>query len=147
MIDALENRNTKTLSEWLKKHPEIEIVSRDRSGEYAKAVKEAAPQAIEVADRWYLLKNLRDMLERFLQTLSTEIKAFQDKEIVLPTPNLSSRKEEEKLANYQKRLEMFQNVHKLFKEGYSKSQITRELCLARGTAMVETGSENLSSKV
>lgn len=135
VIDALENRDANTLSAWLKKHPEIEIVSRDRSGDYAKAVKESAPQAIEVADRWHLLKNLREMLERYLQTFSTEIKAVQDKEIVLPTPNLSSRKEEEKQANYQRRLKQFQSVHKLFKEGYSKSQIARELCLARGTVI------------
>ena len=65
-IDLLPDRAAATLSEWLKKHPEVEIISRDRAGGYAAGAKAGAPQAVQVADRFHLLKNLLDGFERFL---------------------------------------------------------------------------------
>jgi len=55
------------LSAWLKTHPGIEVVSRDRSRAYASGISEGAPAAVQVADRWHLLKNLREALEQFLK--------------------------------------------------------------------------------
>lgn len=50
---------------WLKRHPEIQIVARDHGGAYAEAAAKGAPQAVqEVADRWHLLKNATDAVER-----------------------------------------------------------------------------------
>ncbi|MCA9840063.1 MAG: ISL3 family transposase [Trueperaceae bacterium] len=66
-IDLLENRNSATLAQWLKKHPEVEIISRDRSKDYAKGSSEGAPQAQQVADRWHLLVNLSDGIEQWLE--------------------------------------------------------------------------------
>lgn len=65
-IDLLPDREAATLAEWLKKHREIEVISRDRASGYASASKEGAPQAVQVADRFHLLKNLLDALEKFL---------------------------------------------------------------------------------
>lgn len=59
-VDLLPDRTAETLSKWLAAHPEIEIVSRDRSTVYAEAVREGAPQAVQVADRWHLLDLLRN---------------------------------------------------------------------------------------
>ena len=42
---------------WLRAHPEIGVVARDRSGGFAAAVSEAAPKAVQVADRWHLMEN------------------------------------------------------------------------------------------
>lgn len=50
VIDLLPDRESDPLAEWLKKHPEIKIVSRDRYGPYALGVKTGAPDAIQVAD-------------------------------------------------------------------------------------------------
>ncbi len=47
-------------------HPEIDLVSRDRGGDYAAGAREGAPQAIQCADRFPLLKNLGEALEGFL---------------------------------------------------------------------------------
>lgn len=47
-IVLLPNRETETLATWLKTHPEVEIISRDRASCYS----EGAPNAIQVADRW-----------------------------------------------------------------------------------------------
>jgi transposase len=57
-IDLLPDRSVETVSAWLKKHPSIDIVSRDGSSEYASAIKKGAPQARQVSDRWHLVKNL-----------------------------------------------------------------------------------------
>jgi transposase len=65
-IDLLPDRESATLAVWLKAHPGIEIVSRDRSQAYATGINEGAPQAIQVADRFHLLMNVREVLKKFL---------------------------------------------------------------------------------
>ena len=66
-IDLLPDREAETLSAWLKAHPGIEIVTRDRSRTYASGITVGTPAAVQVADRWHLLKNLREALEQFLK--------------------------------------------------------------------------------
>jgi transposase len=60
---VLADRTTTRTAEWLGQHPEVEIVSRDRCGRYAQGAHEGAPQARQVADRFYLLQNLRETIE------------------------------------------------------------------------------------
>jgi transposase len=64
VIDLLPDREAATLSAWLKHHPGIEVVSRDRSPTYAAAITEAAPTAVQVADRFHLLMNVREVVEK-----------------------------------------------------------------------------------
>ncbi len=73
-IDLLGDREAGTLAEWLKQHPEIEIVSRDRSQTYAEGISAGAPNAVQVADRWHLLKNLSDAVIKILQQEYADIK-------------------------------------------------------------------------
>jgi transposase len=55
VIDMLPDRTSSTSAAWMAAHPEIELVSRDRGGDYASAAREGAPQAIQCADRFHLL--------------------------------------------------------------------------------------------
>lgn len=66
VIDLLEDREAGSVAAWLKRHPEIRVVARDRSGAYAEAATTGAPQAMQVADRWHLMHNLAAALEEFL---------------------------------------------------------------------------------
>jgi len=59
-IELLPDRKEETLTAWLLTHPEIDVISRDRAGEYAAAARKGAPQAQQIADKFHLLKNLRD---------------------------------------------------------------------------------------
>jgi transposase len=65
-IELLPDRLTETVEAWLRAHPEVDIVSRDRGGEYAAAARKGAPQAQQLADRFHLLKNLRERLKEVM---------------------------------------------------------------------------------
>jgi len=64
VVELLLDRSAATTADWFKSHPEIEVVSRDRAGPYADAARQGAPQARQVADRFHLLKNFRETVER-----------------------------------------------------------------------------------
>ncbi len=66
VIDLLPDREAGTVTAWLREHPGSEIVSRDRGGIYAQATRQAAPRAMQVADRWHLLRNLSEALKNAL---------------------------------------------------------------------------------
>jgi len=63
VVDILDDRSVESAAKWLRDHPSIEDVSRDRCGLYAQATREGAPQAQQVADRFHLVQNLRSAIE------------------------------------------------------------------------------------
>jgi transposase len=75
VIDILPGRDGSALAAWLKGHPGVKVITRDRWSAYAQAALDGAPQALQVADRWHLLKNLREAVQRLLERHSAEVRA------------------------------------------------------------------------
>ena len=102
-MDILPDRSAELVSEWLKAHPGVEIISRDRGSEYIKGATDGAPDAIQVADPrvredWHLLTNLRDALKQLLESKRACLKAAADK------ANLTERDHEEPPVSHADRL-------------------------------------------
>src|SRR3954447_6038713 len=75
IIDLLADRKAETLAPWLSQYPGLEVIGRDRASAYAEAARKGAPQAVQVADRWHVLQNLVEALERCLLRFKPALKA------------------------------------------------------------------------
>lgn len=130
-IDLLPDRRAETLADWLQNHPTVKMVARDRSSEYARGIRLGAPQAIQIADRWHLLVNLREMLERLLDRLRPELAALipantADKSFL----RLRHRSRETELAKsvrQQERKALHAKIHQMHQAGTAIRVIARQL--------------------
>ena len=77
-IDVLEDRLADTVADWLKAHPEVQVVARDRAGAYASGMRQGAPAAVQVADRFHLIHNLADALEAVCSAHHQDVAALNE---------------------------------------------------------------------
>jgi transposase len=149
----LPDREGKTLENWLREHPGIELVTRDRSSVYANAITTACPDAVQVADRWHLLKNLSEAVERFLDTQRPAIQEAalistqpSDSQVATTVTSLAetdlpqSATEQPVLLLPQdqpipteKRYAVYQRTKELQREGHGIRAVARHLGAARNT--------------
>ncbi len=134
VIDLLNERSTKSASEWMQNHPEIRYVSRDRGNEYAQATREGAPQATPVADRFHLVKNLVEAIEPVVASCYREMRKAQEP---LPPPRVpkvkewrpapAPDKEQQRLARLAANQERYAQMIELQKHGVQQEEIARRL--------------------
>jgi hypothetical protein len=137
VVDVLADRSAATAANWLKDHPDVEVVSRDRAGLYAEAAREGAPQARQVADRFHLLQNFRETIERQLGGYEA---AIQDTRINAASPLLErSDRPSDPVAQTRLirrecqavRQQLFDEIRALFEGGSSIGEIAHKLGLGR----------------
>ncbi len=123
VIDILDDRSVDSAARWLRDHPSVEVVNRDRCGLYAQAVREGAPQARQVADRFHLVQNLRTAIEEQmnLSGRASGRAVLSDDAIV----DAATHRRRARLAHRQSRQEIFDMLHALRNEGLSYSEIAR----------------------
>jgi transposase len=75
VLDLLPERSAESVAAWLAQYPPITVVCRDRSALYAEGIRRGAPQAVQVVDRFHLVKNLREAVEAFLHSQRPALQA------------------------------------------------------------------------
>jgi len=142
VIDVLADRKTETSAAWMATHPEIKLVSRDRGGDYASAAATGAPQAVQCADRFHILKNLGDMLEGCLSRHLAVKRQKQTQETLeehlpigeVPHPARRSPKVECLQQAYrEERLARYEQVVALRKRGMSQAAIAKRVGMGQST--------------
>lgn len=63
-VDLLPDREAETLAQWLKAHPGVELVTHDPARAYAERISAEAPEAVRIAERWRLIRNLSEAMEK-----------------------------------------------------------------------------------
>ena len=143
VLDLLPDRASESFSTWLKQHPEIVTISRDRCGIYAEGAALGAPQSQQIADRFHLVLNLSATMERVFEERSRELvlppveastteskssaaKTAAPEAAAVPRPNASQLRR-------QRRLERYEQVMALFRAGHSQAEISRQVGIERKT--------------
>src|ERR1700677_633536 len=142
VVDVLADRSAATTASWFKAHPDVEVVSRDRAGLYGEAAREGAPQARQVADRFHLLQNFRETIERQLGGYEAPIPASHvnpdESQATLPllaqSDCASDAVTQTRLMGRGRRAvrqQLFDEIRALFEGGSSVREIAHKLGLGR----------------
>jgi DNA-binding transcriptional regulator YiaG len=142
VLDVLPDRTADTSAAWMAAHPEIELVSRDRGGDYAAAARKAVPAATQTADRFHLLKNLGEALESVLarhlaahrkrQTETARAALILASQTQEP-PNVLPKNVALSQAKREERLTQYQHVVALREQGFSQTAIAEYVGISHAT--------------
>jgi transposase len=143
VLDVLSERQAGQFAAWLREHPGVAVISRDRAQVYADGARRGAPDAVQVADRFHLLKNLGEALERLLLHERLALQAAADPERTLAPPLTTNgaedrvpwqaRAEGESQQKLVPKLAQYEQVVQLHAAGAAIKHIAEMVCLSRPT--------------
>jgi transposase len=141
-VDVLQDASADSFAAWLKEHRSRQLITRDRAGTFADGAASGAPKAIQIADRWHILRNLSEALKKVLARHHDTIKrAFtpqqeqeeQEHTPAVPAPVVISHAERIHQSRRDRRFARYQEVRKLHKQGWSFASIARMLGMNKKT--------------
>jgi len=150
-VALLPGREADTLATWLREHPGVAVISRDRSGAFSKGARHGAPGAVQVADRFHLLQNLAEALELVFSTHATNLHAAEQarRDAVLaehgtmpiapPEPQVKAKLLA--VRRRARRLAQHEQVWALYRQGWSGEKIAPHLGTSRTTVYRHLRSE------
>ncbi|GAC1361097.1 MAG: ISL3 family transposase [Ktedonobacteraceae bacterium] len=161
-IDLLPDREADTVAAWLLEHPTVEIVSRDRAGAYADAARRGAPHALQVADRFHILKNLGDALEPVLDRnqaclrdlSATEPLAQREEQVTSPLshaldeirPVPVNKAEHARLAHRVEHQQRYERIIALRKQGFTIAAIAHRVEVGHSTVERSLAASSFSER-
>lgn len=146
-VDILPDRTSDSFAQWLRDHPGVHTIARDRAQVYADGANKGAPEAIQIADRFHLVANLNDAVEDFLTRNHKQLRAttkalgkkaaqHQQKQAgesttyeERPFPNV----EQTQQLRRSRRKARYEEVLELHKQGLSQRAIARVMRMSRDT--------------
>jgi transposase len=159
VIDVLPDREAETLSAWLKEHPGVEIISRDRAGAYAEGASTGAPEAVQIADRFHLLLNVMTAATRLFERKHDTLKHVYEQEKALdppvppapgdtdPAAHPLTVSQQQQQARQARRHNRYDEVKKLHEQGVSQRAIAALVGLHRDTVHRYLNTEELPAIV
>jgi transposase len=135
VIDLLPVRSVDSFAEWLDVHPEVEVITRDRSSLYAEGGRQGAPSAVQITDRFHLVSNLSEAVERDIQQLQIDARKqlvqgeFRDSEKVNKLSRIEARRQRCRQARYQR----YMSVHELRRQGRTQLEIAERVGIGAET--------------
>jgi transposase len=149
IIDLLPDRTADTVATRLRAEPHVAIIARDRAQDYALGASAGAPEAVHVVDRFHLLVNVREAVERYVQrtrpelrrllldgdeaqTVSSETVAALD---APPAPHYDPGPARVRIQaeRHAEREQRFRQAHEAHARGLNLRQIAREVGLSVAT--------------
>jgi transposase len=140
-IDLLDDRTAEVFANWLRSHPGVEIIVRDRAGAYAEGGRHGAPEATQLADRFHLsanagatmdevLRSRRRHMEYIVVAADAETTSGPTPTAPVPSPSQTQQDLELRRTRCSARWDEVRNRRAA---GYSIQHIAREMGMHRRT--------------
>jgi transposase len=146
-VDLLQDASADSFATWLAAHPSVELISRDRGTTFADGATRGAPQALQIADRWHIIHNLGEALEKVLARHHSDLKrasapSEEEHQVIAALDqqalaHVMARSQAEQLrqARRERRLTTFTRVRELSSQGWSGASIARMLGIHKKIAV------------